>query len=265
VLKRHATLIALAALAAINLAPLATMLVMGAYGAAAEGGEDVLGGPWVRLWHSAPLFGRWMANSALVAGFTVAWHLAADSLAGYVLAKRPFRGRAVVFALVVASLTIPRQVTLIPLFLGFARLGLYDTYAGLILPGLGDVIGIFLMRQFFITMPDSLLEAARIDGAGEWRLYWHVALPMARPALGVLAILAFQHYWSDFFWPLVATQSHEHYTIQVGLAFLARSEFGPDLPLMAAGTTAASLPILIVFLFMKRHLFEGWRAGALRG
>jgi len=264
-LKRHTTLFALAALAAVNLAPLIYMLALGAHGSPAEGSAAAWGGPWLRLWRTSPVFARWMLNSACVAGFTVAWHLAADTLAGYVLAKRPFRGRAIVFALVLAAMMVPRQVTLLPLFLGMARWGLDDTYAGLILPGLSDVIGIFLMRQFFVTLPDSLLEAGRIDGAGEWQIFRHIALPMARPALGVLAVLAFQHYWSDFFWPLVVTQSPEHFTIQVGLAYLARSEFGPDLPLMAAGATAAALPILIVFLLVKRHLFEGWRAGALRG
>jgi multiple sugar transport system permease protein len=159
---------------------------------------------------------------------------------------------------------VPRQVTLIPLFLGMARLNLADSFAGLLLPGLGDVIGVFLMRQFFLSLPDALLEAARMDGASEWGVFRHIGLPLARPALAVLAVLAFQHYWSDFFWPLVIAQSPEHFTIQVALAYMAQSEFGPELGLMAAGALTAALPILLVFLALRRHYFAGLRAGALK-
>jgi multiple sugar transport system permease protein len=263
--KKLALTSLLATLAALNLAPLIYMLALGAHGAAAEGGPAMWGGPWVRLWHGAPLLGRWFANSAAVAALSVGFHLVADSMAGYVLAKRRFRGRGLALGLVLLAMMVPRQVTLIPLFLGMARLGLADTFAGLLLPGLGDVIGIFLMRQFFITLPDALIESARLDGASEWDVFIRVAAPLARPALGVLGVLAFQHYWSDFFWPLVITQSAEHFTIQVGLAYLAQSEFGPELALMAAGATAAALPILLVFLAARKLFFEGLRSGALRG
>ena len=259
------TVTALTALAALNLLPLGYMLWLGAWGPAAEGGPETFLGPWRRLWGSAPLFGRWLANSFTVATLTVAFHLAADTMAGFVLAKRRFRGRAAVFVIIILAMMVPRQVVIIPLFLGMARLGLADTLAGLILPGLGDVIGIFLMRQYFLTLPDSLLEAARIDGAGEWALFLRIAVPLARPALAVLGVLAFLHYWSDFFWPLVITQSSRNYTVQVGLAFLTRSEFGPDWALMGAGATAAALPILFVFLLARRRFFEGLRSGALQG
>lgn len=252
-------------LCVINLAPLGYMLGLSLHGAAAEGGAAVWLGPWVRLWHSAPAFGRWYANSFAVSLASVGFHLVADAMAGFVLAKRRFRGRGLVFTLILLAMMVPRQVTLIPLFLGMARLGLADSFLGLALPGLGDVVGIFLMRQFFVTLPDALLESARIDGASEWTAFTQIAVPLARPALGVLAVLAFQHYWSDFFWPLVITQSPSHFTVQVGLAYLAQSEFGPDLPLMAAGASAAALPILLIFLAVRRQLFEGLRAGALRG
>jgi multiple sugar transport system permease protein len=115
------------------------------------------------------------------------------------------------------------------------------------------------------SLPDALLESARIDGATEWQAFRLVALPLARPALGVLAALSFQHYWSDFFWPLVITQSTKHFTVQVGLAYLSQSEFGPNLPLMAAGAMAAALPILVIFIAVRRQLFEGLRSGALKG
>ena len=209
--------------------------------------------------------GRWLLNSGLVAVLTVGYHVIADAMAGWVLAKWRFRGRGCVFALIVVAMMVPRQVTLIPLFLGMARAGLADTLVGLLLPGLGDVVGIFLMHQFFLTLPDELIEAARLDGAGEWTIFTRIAMPLARPALGVLAVLAFTHYWSDFFWPLVITQSPETFTVQVGLAYLVQSEFGRDLPLLAAGATLAALPILAVFLAVRRHFFDGLRAGALRG
>jgi multiple sugar transport system permease protein len=208
--------------------------------------------------------GRWLFNSLLVAGLTVAYHLLAQTMAGYVLAKRPFRGRALVLGLILLAMMVPRQVTLIPLFLGMTRAGLGDTLAGLILPGLGDVVGIFLMRQFFVTLPDGLLEAARIDGAGEWAVLTRIVLPLARPAMGALAMLGFTHYWSDFFWPLVIAQSADRFTAQVGLAYLSGSEFGPDLPLMAAGATATALPILILFLAVRGWFFEGMRVGAMK-
>jgi len=263
--RRFLTPLCLALLAALNLAPLLTMLTLSAHGPAAQGAPGAVWlGPWLRLARSVPIFARWYGNSLAVAGLSVGFHLFADALAGYTLAKRNFRGRGVVLVVILGAMMIPRQVTLIPLFLRMARLGLADTFAGLLLPGLGDVIGIFLMRQFFVTLPDALLESARIDGASEWAAWRLVAMPLARPALGVLGVLAFQHYWSDFFWPLVITQSAEHYTVQVGLAYLSQSEFGPDLALMAAGATAAALPILLIFLAARRHLFAGLRAGALK-
>jgi multiple sugar transport system permease protein len=258
-------LAALGAIALLNLTPLIYMGVMSLYGPAADDAPATLGGPWLRLWQSAPLFARWLGNSALVAGFTVTYHVVADSMAGYVLAKRRFRGRALVFALILLAMMAPRQVTLIPLFLGMARFELIDTMAGIIMPGLGDVIGVFLMRQYFVSLPDSLIEAARIDGASEWQTFRMVAWPMARPAVAVLAVLAFLHYWSDFLWPLVAAGHPDRFTVQVGLTYLARSEFGPQLSLMAAGATAAALPVLIAFIAARRWFFEGARSGALRG
>ena len=254
----------LLALAMLNLLPLIYMLILGIHGPAV-GGAPELFGPWRRLWASAPHFARWMGNSAAVGAITVAFHLLADSMAGFVLAKRKFRGRGVVLAVVIVAMMSPRQVTLIPLFLGMARIDLADRFLGLLLPGLGDVVGIFLMRQFFLSLPDSLLEAARIDGASEWQIFRHIALPLARPALAVLGILSFQHYWGDFFWPLVITQSPEQLTVQVGLAYLTRTEFGPDLPLMAAGATAAALPMLLIFLVLRREFFQGLRGGAIKG
>lgn len=263
--RPRATLIVVAVVALLNLAPLLYMFGLSLHGAPAEGEPPVWGGPWLRLWAAAPLFARWLANSTALTLTTVAFHVFADALAGYTLAKRRFRGRTAVFVLIVGAMMIPKQVTLIPLFLGMARADLVDTFNGLLLPGLGDAIGIFLMRQYFVTLPDPLIEAARMDGANEGQVFWHVALPLARPALAVLAVLAFLHYWSDFFWPVVIAQDVDRMTVQVGLAYLSQQETGADLPMMAAGATAAALPVLIGFLLVRRWFFEGLRAGALRG
>lgn len=240
------------------------MVFLSVRGPAVEEGAPVWFGPWIRLWRSTPLFALWFANSAFVAVGTVGFHLVADCCAGYMLAKRRFRGRTVIFVLIVAAMMVPRQVTLIPLFLNMSRWGLADTYAGLLLPGLGDVIGVFLFRQYLLSLPDGLIEAARMDGASQAAVFRHIVFPLAKPVLAVLAVLSFQHYWSDFFWPLVIMHEQEHFTVQVGLAYLAQSEFGPDLPLMAAGACAAAVPVLLVFLVFRGVFFEGARAGALK-
>ena len=252
-------------LGAVALLPLVFMASLSARGGLGlEGaGPPVWAGPWIRLLDAAPLV-RWFFNSALVAVLTVGFHLVADAMAAYVLAKRRFRGRALVFTVIILAMMVPRQVTLIPLFLGMSEAGLADTYAGLILPGLGDVIGIFLLRQFMVTLPDHLFEAARIDGAGQWATFRHIVLPLSKPALAVLAVLSFQHYWSDFFWPMVILHDESRFTLQVGLAYLVQSEFGPDIPLLAAGACAAALPMLIVFFLFRRTFFEGFRGGALK-
>lgn len=261
---RASATVLLVVFAALSLAPLVYMAVLSARGPLDEASAPVWLGPWIRLWRSAPLFGRWFANSVLVSVLTVGFHLVADCCAGYMLAKRQFRGRTLVFVLVMAAMMVPRQVTLIPLFLNLSRWGLADTYAGLLLPGFGDVIGIFLFRQYLLSLPDGLIEAARIDGANQAAILRHVVFPLARPVLAVLAVLSFQHYWSDFFWPLVILHSQEHFTVQVGLAYLVQSEFGPDYPLLAAGACAAAVPVLGVFLLLRGVFFEGARTGALK-
>lgn len=256
----------LVGIAILDLLPLAYMIGLSSWGGVGEAGtgSPVLGGPWRRLMASAPLFPRWLFNSAAVAILTVGFHLVADAMAAYVLAKRKFRGRRMVFALILIAMMVPRQVTLIPLFLGMGRAGLADTFAGLLLPGFGDVIGIFLLRQYMVTLPDHLLEAAQIDGAGQWAIFGRIVVPLSIPALAVLAVLSFQHYWSDFFWPLVITHSESNFTLQVGLAYLVQSEFGPDIGLLAAGACAAALPMLLVFYIFRSAFFEGFRGGALK-
>ncbi len=258
--------VVLVILAFANLFPLGYMIALSARGGLdAEGaGLPAWGGPWRRLFVSAPLFGRWFVNSFAVVSLTIGFHVIADAMAAYVLAKRRFRGRTLVFVVIILAMMVPRQVTLIPLFLSMSRWGLADTFAGLILPGLGDVVGIFLLRQFMMTLPDSLLEAARVDGASHWSVFRHIVLPLSRPALAVMAVLAFQHYWSDFFWPMVIIHDASKFTLQVGLASLVLGEFGPDLTLLAAGGCAVALPILVFFFIFRRTFFAGVRVGAIR-
>lgn len=263
---RRAAWVALIIIAAIDLTPLAYMAVLSARGGIGPDGSGAPQwlGPWIRLVRSAPLFAQWFVNSAAVAFLSVGFHLVADSMAAFVLAKRQFRGRGVVFGLILVAMMVPRQVTLIPLFLGMGRTGLADTFAGLLLPGLGDVIGVFLLRQYMISLPDSLIEAARIDGASQWVIFTRIVAPLSWPAMAVLAVLSFQHYWSDFFWPLVITHSESRFTLQVGLAYMATSEFGPDLPLMAAGACSAALPVLALFMLFRGAFFAGLRGGAIK-
>lgn len=261
-----ATLVALGVVALLDLLPLLHMIALSARGGVGpEGaGEPVWGGPWIRLWRSSGSFLRWFGNSAAVAALSVGFHLVADSMAAYTLAKRPFRGSGLVVALIVLAMTVPRQATFIPLFLAFGRAGVLDTFPALVLPGLGDVIGVFLLRQFLLSVPDSLIEAARIDGASEWSIYSRIAMPLMAPALAVFGVLAFQHYWSDFFWPVVAVTSESRQTLQVGLVSMANPEFGVDLPLLAAGACAAAIPPLAVFLLLRNAFFEGQRGGATK-
>src|SRR5438067_1463416 len=172
-----------------------------------------------RLFETTPIV-RWLVNTVVIAGVITAFHLLFDSMAGYAFAKRRFPGKDVMFWLIVSTLTVPAQVTLIPVFFILRTLGLLDTYPGVILPGLADVFGIFLMKQYIQTLPTDLLHAARVDGASEWQVYRRIILPLSRPALAVLAIFTFQRYWNAFIFPLVILRDPAKYPVQVGLATL---------------------------------------------
>lgn len=266
---KHLSRLLLAVLALIALADLIPLGYMAALGARdgtgeAGAGDPVWFGPWLRLFRSSPHFLRWFLNSTAVTVISVSFHLIADAMAAYVLAKWTFRGKRAVFALIIAAMMVPRQVTMIPLFLGMSRWGLADTFAGLLLPGLGDVVGVFLLRQFMLTIPDALLEAAVVDGASRWATFRHIVLPLSLPAMAVMGVLAFQRYWSDFFWPVVITHSEEHYTLQVGLSYLVQSDFGADYSLLAAGACATAVPALVIFMLFRRLFFEGYRGGAVK-
>ncbi len=207
---------------------------------------------------------NWMLNSLVIALAITVWHVIFDSMAGYAFAKRRFPGREVLFWLMLSTLMIPIHVTVIPLFIVTNRLGLIDNILAVILPGTANAFGIFLMRQYIQTLPSELEEAARIDGASELQVFWNVILPLARPALGALAIFTFVRHWNDFLWPLIALTRPQNYTLTVGVANL-QGEFATDYGVIFAGAALAALPMIAFFFVFQRQFLEGVRMGAVKG
>ncbi len=207
----------------------------------------------------------WFANTAFIAILSTAIHVLFDSMAGYAFAKRKFPGSNLFFWMILAALMIPGQVTLVPLYIMITQLKLVNSFAGVILPGLADVIGIFLLKQYIQTLPSELEEAARIDGASEWDIYTRIILPLTAPGLAVTAIFAFQRYWNAFLWPLVVLQSPDLFTLQVGLSYIHTSEFGTNYGLLMAGSALAAIPMIFFFFAFQRYFMQGLRIGALKG
>jgi multiple sugar transport system permease protein len=203
-------------------------------------------------------FLRWTANSVIVAVCVTAGRLLFDSMAGYALARLRFRGRGAVFAAVIAVMAVPSVVLLIPTFLVLKELGLYDSYPGLIVPLMKDAAGVFIMRQFFLSVHPSIEEAAKIDGAGVFRTYWSVVLPMARPALMTLTILSFQNSWNDFPDILVAHQSPSLDTLTTGVGRLVTGQLGAgsQYPLQLAAAIAMTIPVAVVFFVFQRYIMR---------
>lgn len=202
-------------------------------------------------------FLRFLGNTFLVAVCVVAGQLALCSLAGYGFAQTQFRGRDLLFFLFLATMMIPAQVTMIPAFLIVRSFGWLDTYWALIVPGISSAFGIFLMRQFFLSLPKELLEAARLDGCSDFALYWRIALPLSSPALATLAAFAFIATWTDFFWPLLVTSTTEMRTLEVGLSLFKDSYGATNWPLQMAAAVLVLIPVLLVFLFTQRFFVRG--------
>lgn len=212
---------------------------------------------------SDTLFGRAIGNSVLVASVYTLLGLVVCTAAGYAFAKFEFRGRSLLFGAVLITLALPSQVTLVPLFQIMVTLGWLDTYQALILPNLALPFGIFLMRQTMLAVPDELLQAARVDGAGEFRVFSRIVLPTVRPALAALAIFLFLAQWNEFVYPLVVLRTPESFTIPVSLASLqgiGTTDYGQ----LMMGTFLSVLPILVLFLFLQRHFVAGILAGAVK-
>jgi multiple sugar transport system permease protein len=214
------------------------------------------------LWQRLDL-PHYLANSLLLAAATTALSLLFNTLGGYAFAKLRFAGRERWFRLLLATMVIPGQVGMLPLFLMLKQFGLVNTYAGVILPGMASVFGIFMIRQYARSIPDSLLDAARIDGAGEWRIFRSVVLPLCRPILVTLALFSFLGSWNDFLWPLIVLSDGDRYTLPVALANLL-GEHAQDTELMMAGAVVTTLPAVFVFLLLQRHYLAGLAAGALK-
>lgn len=209
---------------------------------------------------------RYALNSLGVALAITLGQLVFNTLAAYAFAKIPFRGRDMLFIAYLATMMVPSQVTIIPLFILIKELHLVDTYGGLIVPYVcGSAFGIFLIRQYFLTIPRDLEDAARVDGAGHLRILWHVAVPLAKPALATFAVFSFMFFWNDFMWPLIVTNSDSMKTLTVGLASLAQGQYGTDWPLLMAGAAFSIVPILIAFIFAQRYFVQGVALTGLKG
>lgn len=207
--------------------------------------------------------GRYAMNSAFVAIVTTVGALAINASAGYAFAKLRFRGRDATFRAMAAGLAIPVQVAMLPLFLLIKALGLVNNYGGVIIPGLSSIFGIFLVRQYALAIPDDLLDAARIDGASELRVFRSVVLPTIRPVLATLALWTFLATWNDFMWPLIVLSDDRRYTLPVALAGLV-GEHSQDVELMMAGAVITVLPVLVLFLMLQRYYVEGVTEGSVK-
>jgi multiple sugar transport system permease protein len=208
--------------------------------------------------------GRYFFNSLLLAVLATLISVSFNVMAGYAFAKLQFRGRDAIFKTLLGALVIPGQVAMLPLFLMLKPLGLVNSYGGALVPTMASVFGIFLVRQFARGIPDDLLEAARMDGASEWRIFVLVVVPLLRPVLATLAIFAFLGTWNDFMWPLIVLTDDSLHTLPVALAGLSR-EHVQDNELMMAGSVVTILPVLVIFLALQRQYMAGLMAGSVKG
>ncbi|MGZ8852985.1 MAG: carbohydrate ABC transporter permease [Thermoanaerobaculia bacterium] len=208
--------------------------------------------------------GRSFANSMFVAIVSTALSLIFNSMAGYAFAKLRFRNRDRLFTWLIAALAIPAQVAMLPLFLLLKSLGLVNTYVGAMIPLMATIYGIFLVRQFMVSIPDDVIAAARIDGASEWRIYRSIILPLARPVLATLAIFTFMSAWNDFMWPLIILSDQRKYTLPVAIANLL-GEHVQDLELMMAGSVITVIPVLALFFALQKQYIAGLMAGSVKG
>ena len=208
-------------------------------------------------WFGPLDFWQFFANSAIVAVFTVLGNLVFCSMVGYALAKMEFPGKRLLFLLVMVTLMVPGVVTFVPLFVMVSSLGLVNTYPALILPFVTAPVGVFLMRQFMLGIPEPLLEAARLDGAGEWRIFTRIVMPLCGPPLATLGILTFLSSWNNFLWPLVAAQTEEMYTLPVALSLYSTGQNATNYGLLLAGSVLVITPIILLFVFLQRWFIRG--------
>ena len=211
---------------------------------------------WYRQLFREVKFFLHFKNSLIVALTTTVFNLFFCSLAGFAFAKLRFSGRRRIFTLLMATLMIPGQITMIPVFLLFKNLGLLNTYWGLILPSSVGIFGIFLIRQFMLTIPDDLIEASRIDGCTEFRIYWSVVLPLCKPVLATLGIFTFMGSWNDFLWPLIVMVGEDRYTLPVALANL-NGQYATKFGLLMAGAVVVVIPVILIFILAQKYVIRG--------
>lgn len=209
-------------------------------------------------------FFNWFTNSLVIAILTTVSNVFFDSMVGYALCKFKFPGRYIVFIAILSTLMIPTEMLVIPWYLMSTKLGWLDTYWGIMFPGMMTAFGVFLMKQFFETVPDDFLEAARIDGLNEFQIWWTVAMPLVKPALAALAIFVFLGNWTAFIWPLIVTNSQELYTLPVGLTTFS-VEQQVEWELIMTGAALSTLPTLVVFLIFQRFIIRGVVMAGLKG
>jgi multiple sugar transport system permease protein len=210
------------------------------------------------------MFGTYMVNSLLVSAATVATNVLFCSLAGYALAKIDFPGHKFVFGCVLAAMMIPYIALFVPSFFIIVQLGLVNTIAGIVLPIAVMPVGVFIMRQFADSVPNELLEAARLDGASEFLIFYKIFLPLVGPAIATVAIITFLNSWNYFLWPLIVAQNQDTYTLPVGLAVASQAAKSTDYGLLLAGAIVVLLPVLILFLFLQKYFVQGIAATGLK-
>ncbi|MFA4949563.1 carbohydrate ABC transporter permease [Brevundimonas sp.] len=262
--------IGVALIALLVLFPLVWMLSVSfmSTGEAATFPPPLLPKVWT-LEHYRDLFvtqgmGRYLWNSFALASLATALALAFTVPAGYAFAKLAFKGRDRVFQILVGALVVPAQIGTLPLFLMLKSVGLVNTYAGALVPWLASIFGLFLVRQYALSIPDEMLEAARIDGASEGQIFRRVVLPTLQPIIVTLALFVFLGSWNDFLWPLIILTDQSNYTLPVALAALSR-EHVQDIELMMAGAVITVAPVLILFLALQRYYIRGMLAGSVKG
>lgn len=208
---------------------------------------------------------QWFRNSVIVATITTTLTLTVDVLAAYPLARMRFRGRRILLLIILSTFLLPGEILLVPLFLGLSRLGLVDNYFSLAVPAAANAFGVFLLTQFFQTIPVELEEAGRLDGCSRIGLLWRIFLPLSKPAITTVAIFTFVRSWNDFFWPLIITKSDATRTIPVGLATFVGRGLSMQFGIVMASAVVATIPALIFFLVLQRYFVQGISTTGLKG
>lgn len=219
---------------------------------------------YIEVWEEGN-FGRYFLNSLIVTVAITLFNLLFDAMAAYALARREFKGRNLLMGLILAKLMIPAAVLMVPTFILVRSIGLYDSYLALILPMVAETFGIFLLRQYMLSLPKELEEAARLEGAGDFRIFFTIILPLSKPALAVVAIHSVLVSWNSYVYPLILTSSDEMRTLPLGIAFYRASHSGVDVGHLMAGSMIASLPVILAFLLFQRQIISGLTKGAVKG